>query len=151
MLIRRRFLLGPKRQLPGVALATVLALVACSDTQEALYLNRAAAEQAGALKASWLPQWLPEQASSLRIATVRAERSFMLQFAYPPDTELPLPDTCKKVTPAKAPGPPLWRNWWPHDVPPGATTTPRHSFMRCKDYYVAYSTSQGDAYVWMKR
>lgn len=126
-------------------------LMGCSGTEEALYINRAAADQAGAFKPKWLPDWVPAEATSIRLATVTETREFMLQFALASDKPLELPADCKPIAASKPPGPPLWRNWWPHDVPPNALVTPRHTFVRCKDYYVAFSTSQGDVYAWMKR
>lgn len=129
----------------------ILQLVACIETIETSYTTFAEAESKGAIAAGWVPVWLPPAATNIREAHNIDTNRFMLSFSVSEGMQLSLPTDCARVEPRSPAKQPFNRLWWPDDVPANSLSTHRYAFSACQGYFVAYSSSLGQGYVWSRK
>lgn len=130
-------------------IATIVpALSGCTETIDTTYATLEEAQSKGAIASGWIPAWLPTNATNIREVHNIDTNYFMLGFSLAKDTKVQLPIDCTNVGPRTPSKPPFQRDWWPADVPANALATHRHSFFKCGRYFVAYSNTQAEAFVW---
>lgn len=127
---------------------TLLWLVACSERQENSYASFAEAQSSGAITRGWVPTWLPPTTTAITELHDIDTKRFMVRFAFPQKSAVPLPAGCVRVSPFAPPAPPFLSTWWPADVPASHLSTHRHSFFQCGTTFAAVSENLGEGYVW---
>ena len=136
----------------GFASIVVAAAIACSEQREASYADRTMAEQAGAIRQGWIPDWLPASAREIRELHNLDTNQSMLSFHYDPNDRLAIPSSCSPVRPSEVSPTPFRVSWWPNDVPPSRFVTHRHAFFACETgrAFLAVSAGQGEAHYWRR-
>jgi hypothetical protein len=116
----------------AVASVVTIICVACGERRETSYADLATAEQAGAIRQGWVPNWVPRSARDIRELHDLDTNQSMLSFYYDPGERLAIPSSCSPVRQSDAPSAPFRASWWPNDVPPSSLVTNRHAFFSCE-------------------
>jgi hypothetical protein len=123
-------------------------LGACAETADSFYGSYAAAVEAGAVRAGWVPEWLPDSAREIHEVHNIDTNARMLAVELPASATLHLPADCKAIEPSASPSPRFTRSWWPAGVPERAGSFPRHAYWQCKRQFVAKAPTGTRLLVW---
>ena len=137
----------------GLAVLLIVTCIGCGERQEASYADLITAERAGAVRAGWIPDWLPKSAANLREVHNLDTNQSMLSFRYDSSDRLTVPTTCSHLRALSEIGSvPFHVSWWPNDVPPSSFVTPRHAFFSCEAgrAFLAVSLVTGEAHYWRR-
>src|SRR5258708_3516760 len=116
---------------PATLLAVALLSGCWWEQKEASYASFTAAEDAGAVKRGWIPDWLPRNSSHLKEKHDLDTNSSILRFSFVAAGRWMPPSACTQIPSAQTRSPSVKASWWPSDVPASGLATSRHSFFQC--------------------
>jgi hypothetical protein len=133
----------------ATAVTCALAVNACApETLEANYDTYATATQAGALRAGWLPQWLPSGSNRIIERHNIDTNARMWSATVPIGAEVSLPAACVSAVPTTLPKPPFERTWWPEGAPHRSTPSDEFIYFKCGSEYVGLAAAEGKLIGW---
>jgi hypothetical protein len=118
------------------------------EQKEESYASFAAAEDAGAMKRGWIPEWLPRNSSDLKEKHDLDTNSSILRFSFVAAGKWTPSIACKQIPSAQTRSPSVKASWWPSDVPASALVTPRHSLFQCGQEFLALDATRSEGYFW---
>lgn len=146
-----------KYNLPWLATLS-LACGACNTgaVMDVEFPSYAEAKRNSAIELGWVPDWIPASSTALHEAHGLNTTKSMMNFSFPPKTELRLPPSCHHLNDASTvPPPPFRRAWWPADLPSSSSTASPIVYWQCglktSPWYTAVDTASYVGYVWDSR
>lgn len=132
----------------AIVLAVALLPGCWWEQMEESYASFAAAEDAGAVKRGWIPEWLPRNSTDLKEKHDLDTNGSILRFSFAEAGKWIPPSACTPIPSAQTRSPRVKASWWPSDVPASSLVTPRHAFFQCGQEFLALDTARSEGYFW---
>ena len=132
------------------AIAFLASLQGCApETVQSRYDTYVLAERNGAIRAGWLPQWLPKTATNVAEIHNIDTNAVMWGATVPLGQEVSLPEGCKAAARSQLPPPQFKPVWWP-EPQSWSSPTPGEGFFyfSCGLEYVGFAQEGGKLFGW---